>query len=979
MPLARTPRGRLATSQRKINPFRIHEYAHGTVETVPDPIEFVISDRYLDRPNLYPRQATILKLIFLRDDMLTQFDHDVIGEWEEQFRATGNEGVNPGVLDRIRINKANGRPWFRETQGVIGRRGGKGYIGGLSGSYVLWNYMLRPGGPQAYYGIDRDKRLTGIVFAGKKEQARDNLWRDWANVIQGGPCFSPYISRPQAERITIFAPTDVLKAQRLEASGVVSENDLASFEIIPAPSTMMAARGPAMFAEMFDEQAHVISSTAAADAEAVYDAATPALDQFGKDGFIYAPSSPWRKTGKFFENWELAIEMEPDGSPSYPERLMIQLPSWGPYEDWEEAARIPIRPPKKTIIEVEVEIPKSLPQGQSGPLEVITEVQEVERLIPEQTFKVLKQAIQTYDDQMRSLERANPETFKVERRCLDPDTRVLMADLTWRRIDDVEVGDEVFGVDEFNTKHHETGRTTERRMRRAVVEAKADSFDSAYRLIFDDGSSVVCSGLHRWFSATSQSASNYRWRSIEPQSSVGPRSMLKVGDSIRALCDPWGVDDSRDGGWLAGLYDGEGCVVRRENGRTEFRIDLAQNPGEVNDEAWRILTDMGFSPKDASTLGRKCRTTKITGMNECLRLLGQVRPLRLLRNGNPFLWEGRALGHEKSQRFTKTIVSIEELPTQRLVDIQTSTRTFIAEGLVSHNSHWSESLDAYLNAKMVEKIFEPWNGETFYISESSSLAMTYVGHGDPANTNKRFGWSLAHRVWVPDSDPEKERAGEGMFHVIFDVIRCWDPADYDDHILDYDDVMGDIENDVKMFVPEDVSFDQFNVPATIGRLRKYVAKADLPKHTTVREVSRTRNLNWQHAELFKAALNMGLIHAPMRKRDGEINLASSEVELELKFLEEKNGKVDHPSTGPVQTKDIADTMMEVTVTLIGKQMATFLGQEFESVGLSGSAERGTDPYRNSTAADRIGEKMTQATTRGGPGAARARGGGMRRR
>lgn len=690
-------------SVSRVNPFRVHEYAHGTVATIPDPIEFVISDAYLDRPNLYPRQATILKIMFLRTDMLTQFDYDVIGEWEEQFASTGNQGVNPKILERMEINRARGRSWFRETQAVIGRRGGKGYVGGLSGAYVLWNYMLRPGGPQAYYGIDRDKRLTATVFAGKKEQARDNLWRDWFNVVTGGPCFSPYIARPQAERLTIFSPTDVLKAERLEALGVLSENDLASFEIIPAPSTTMAARGPAMFALMFDEQAHVISSTAAADAEAVYDAATPALDQFGVDGFIYAPSSPWRKTGKFFENWELAIEMEADGSPSYPERLMIQLPSWGPYEDWEEADRIPIRPPEKTYIEVDVEVKKRKKvKGKTKTVTVI-EQQTIERLVPGETFKALKSAVQTYDDQMRSLQRANPDTFAVERL-----------------------------------------------------------------------------------------------------------------------------------------------------------------------------------------------------------------------------------------------------------------------------SHWAESLDAYLNAKKVEEMFLPWKGQEFRVSTKSVLHFTYVAHGDPANTNKRFGWSLAHRVWDESTE---------MWHVVFDKINCWDPADFDEHILDYDVVMGDIEEDVKLFLPEDVSFDQFNVPATIGRLRKFVRAEDLPKQVTVREVSRTRNLNWRHAELFKAALNMGLIHAPMLKPDGEVNFASSEAELELKFLEEKNGAVDHPSTGPVQTKDIADTLMEVTVTLIGKQMATFLGQEFAEVGLSGSAERGTDPYRNTTSVtDRLGN-VTGSAGRGlgSKGAARSRGGGMRRR
>lgn len=719
----------VALNRPQIDLLDIHRVATGTyfahdrtVTEVPDPITFITDETYLNRPNLYPRQATFIKIIFLRDDLFTPYDHDVVGEWEETFRSTGTEGISPGIMDRIRINKTcpcghtiethtrrrgscltkdcqclvyAGRPWFRETQAVIGRRGSKGYIGGLCAAYVTWNYMHRPGGPQNYYGIDRDKRLTGIVFAGKKEQAQANQWRDIWNVVMGGPCFAPYISRPQAERLTIKAPNDWLREMRQESSGVVAEADTASFEFIPAPSTTMAARGPTSFFQAYDEQAHVISSTSNADAGEVYASATPALDQFKKDGFIYAPSSPWTKTGQFFENWELSIEMESNGQPTYPERVMLQLPSWGPYEDWDEAFRIPMLPPTKKVETKQVEVKKRKTlKGKRRTITVI-EDREIEVLIDGPKFKPLKQAIQTYDDDMRQLERANPDTFKVERR-----------------------------------------------------------------------------------------------------------------------------------------------------------------------------------------------------------------------------------------------------------------------------SHWAESLDAYLNPDKVKAVFKPWNGETLYVQTHGILQETYSAHGDPATSNKRFGWSVAHRYWVPDPDPAEAAKGEGMHHVVFDQIRCWDPADYEDHILDYDDVMDDIEVDVKNFVPEDVSFDQFNVPATIGRLRKFLAKQDLPKAVHVHEVVRTRPINWRHYELFKSAINMGLVHAPMylpsldEEGDHEVNFASDEAQTELLFLEEKNGVVNHPSTGPVQTKDIADTMCEVTVQLIGRQMATFLGMELDDLGLSGTAPRGTDPGRHTrTQEHEVGDRL----------------------
>lgn len=44
----------------------------------PDPLEFITSDAYLRR-RIYPRQGTLLKLIFARTDLLTSYDFDVIG------------------------------------------------------------------------------------------------------------------------------------------------------------------------------------------------------------------------------------------------------------------------------------------------------------------------------------------------------------------------------------------------------------------------------------------------------------------------------------------------------------------------------------------------------------------------------------------------------------------------------------------------------------------------------------------------------------------------------------------------------------------------------------------------------------------------------------------------------------------------------------------------------------------------------------
>jgi len=98
---------------------------------VPDPITFVISPDYLNRPNLYPRQATLLKIIFLRTDLLTEYDYKVINEWETNFKRTGYNGIVPGIVERMIYLREQGYPWFREVLLVMGRRAGKGHIAGF--------------------------------------------------------------------------------------------------------------------------------------------------------------------------------------------------------------------------------------------------------------------------------------------------------------------------------------------------------------------------------------------------------------------------------------------------------------------------------------------------------------------------------------------------------------------------------------------------------------------------------------------------------------------------------------------------------------------------------------------------------------------------------------------------------------------------------------------------------------------------------
>ena len=105
-------------------------------------------------------------------------------------------------------------------------------------------------------------------------------------------------------------------------------------------------------------------------------------------------------------------------------------------------------------------------------------------------------------------------------------------------------------------------------------------------------------------------------------------------------------------------------------------------------------------------------------------------------------------------------------------------------------------------------------------------------------------------------------------------------------------------------------------------------------------------------ETFKTCANLGLVHVPdncvQPLSDGSSLQHSEYAKAELKFLHVHNGKVDRQHSGPIQTKDIADCIMEVTSALLGdyvQERANLLAQGIvpgAPGGYSGIPHRGNE-------------------------------------
>ena len=291
----------------------------------------------------------------------------------------------------------------------------------------------------------------------------------------------------------------------------------------------------------------------------------------------------------------------------------------------------------------------------------------------------------------------------IEILCLDPETKVLTADLRWVKIDDLKVGDELVATDEGDSievmrrknaksvmdrkkgiyKPKVPGRKNnpERKMRTAVVEAKWDTFGDAIEISFEDGRKIICSPRHQ-FLYKQHGGVLPIW---------GEAKFFRIGDKIRSVTSPWG-DSTYEDGWYGGFLDGEGCMSKPSDPGTDACV--AQRFNVALERARKYLRDRGYGFREEidvrgttpnGKIGKDPVAKLFVGRSdELFRLMGQTRPARFIKRR---WWEGKCLPGKRSASASTwaTVASIKLLPAQKLVDIQTSTRTFLAEGLVTHN------------------------------------------------------------------------------------------------------------------------------------------------------------------------------------------------------------------------------------------------------------------------------------------------------
>lgn len=316
--------------------------------------------------------------------------------------------------------------------------------------------------------------------------------------------------------------------------------------------------------------------------------------------------------------------------------------------------------------------------------------------------------------------------------CYSPDTNILMSDYEWRRIEDVSPGDKIWCVDEYSVGVTATGRNAERRARVGLIEAKVEMESDAYEVTLSNGATLKVTGNHRHLCFNRQSGTE--WKEI---------NKCVAGDKIRAFCPPPdGSELNYEAGWIGGLLDGEGSFGAYPG----VRIALSQVDGFVLQKykdflkkksiKYYELIDYRDSGSYSKMGDKPVHCIRVDRQADIIRLLTLCKPVRFTPKP---VFEGKKLP-KTCEGFEAwvSILSIKPIGKIKVIDLQTSEKTFIAEGLVSHNS-------TYVQARYFHKVITQQGKKAFILTHEAEATKNLF------DMTKRYYDSLPPGI-APKSD-----------------------------------------------------------------------------------------------------------------------------------------------------------------------------------------------------------------------------------
>ncbi len=252
--------------------------------------------------------------------------------------------------------------------------------------------------------------------------------------------------------------------------------------------------------------------------------------------------------------------------------------------------------------------------------------------------------------------------------CVTPDTPILLEDLSYVEAGDIKEGTRLIGFDD-DDKVEQGQRRRFRPSRVTGVERKTLE---CMEIETSDGIKTICSLDHPWLT---RSGIAHSWSLTEN---------LHLGSRIISFGKPWQRQNDWDTGYLAGVLDGEGNVEKKLG-----RISFAQRKNECLREVKRILNERGIKFTQRQNSASDVQNIRLfTGDRQKnkntanrIRLLAEVQPKRLLAKAD-YIWKNRSIQIAKES----IVVGLRYVGNQEVAAFKTSTGTYIANGMLTHNT-----------------------------------------------------------------------------------------------------------------------------------------------------------------------------------------------------------------------------------------------------------------------------------------------------
>ena len=298
--------------------------------------------------------------------------------------------------------------------------------------------------------------------------------------------------------------------------------------------------------------------------------------------------------------------------------------------------------------------------------------------------------------------------FGVGSYCVHPDTLILCDDLIWRKAGELKPGQGIisftetpeFGNDKraVRTYEHATIEENTAGVKKSVAisTAKGDiqtSHDHPFLVYAENrrAADVFINGSvpEGYNIKDMPRGPGLLWKNAED---------LEEGDQIAFFGKPWQVDTSFEGGWLSGIFDGEGHLSKSSDTEriAAWKVGVAQNEGVVLSQIRNQLDSRGYSYYINDRKDNK-QVILSGGWRKVLRILGEVRPSRLMLKFKNMLEQMPALKKNSTYELAE-VTKVESVGNAPIASIRTSNGTFITNGFLSHNTYQYNTRDTFMSA-----------------------------------------------------------------------------------------------------------------------------------------------------------------------------------------------------------------------------------------------------------------------------------------